>query len=286
MKYDELLPYVLPAMLGLVVAYISYVFIYEIDSAATDFRQRQVKSGDTSLAELYINLSPETFFMLRLILAIGVFFFTLSLLTPIFAFMLSAFVFMVPAFWLGAQKRKRVRKVETQLVDGLELLGNSLKSGMTLPQAVELLVREIPAPLSQEFNMVLAETRLGVDFNDALVNMAERLKSNIIGILASGVAVTKRCGGDLTVIFTNIAQTIREQANIEGKLDAVTAQGRFQGQVLGLMPFALVGALYFIDRSHVETLFGYQIGLWAMFLVVVMVVMAQLWIRKLLQIDV
>ena len=134
--------------------------------------------------------------------------------------------------------------------------------------------------------MVLAETRLGVDFNDALTNMAVRLKSNILGILASGVAVTKRCGGDMTVIFTNIAQTIREQATIEGKLDAVTAQGRFQGQVLGLMPFALVGALYFIDRAHVETLFGYQIGLWAMFLVVCMVVMAQLWIRKLLQIDV
>ena len=286
MKPDTLLPFILPALLGVVVAYISYVFIYEIDSAANDFREKQTKAGDTSLSELYINFSPETFFLLRLIFAIGVFFFSFSSLSPIFALMLAGFMFMVPAFWLNGQKRKRVRKIETQLVDGLELLGNSLKSGMTLPQAVELLVREIPAPLSQEFSMVLAETRLGVDFNDALVNMAVRLKSNIIGILASGVAVTKRCGGDLTVIFTNIAQTIREQATIEGKLDAVTAQGRFQGQILGLMPFALVGALYFIDRSHVETLFGYTMGQWAMFLVVVMVVMAQLWIRKLLQIDV
>ena len=183
-------------------------------------------------------------------------------------------------------KAARVKKIEQQLVDGLELLGNSLKSGLTLQQSVELLVREFPKPISQEFSLLLAETRLGVDFIDGLHKMASRLDSTIVAILASGVAITKRCGGDLTQIFQNIAQTIREQAKIEGKLDAVTAQGRFQGQILGAMPFALVGILYFVDRQHVRTLFGYQLGLIAFGAVVVMVMLAQAWIVRLMKLDV
>lgn len=194
--------------------------------------------------------------------------------------------FIVPMAMLRNNREKRTRRVETQLVEALELLGSSLKSGLTLPQASELVVREFPPPISEEFNVVLAETRLGVDFVDALSNMAGRLRSNIVQILASGVAVTKRSGGDMTQIFQNIAQVIRDQASIEGKLSAVTAQGRFQGLILGLMPFALMIVLYFVDPSHIEVLFGYKFGLVAVGAVVAMVILAQVWIRKLLDIDV
>ena len=148
------------------------------------------------------------------------------------------------------------------------------------------MVREFPPPISQEFGLVLAESRLGIEFTEALENMSKRLDSTIVGILASGVAITKRCGGDLTQIFGNIAQAIRERAVIEGKLNAVTAQGRFQGLILGLMPFALVIILYFIDRDHVVTLFSYTLGIWAFTAVCIMVILAQLWIRKLMDIDV
>ena len=147
-------------------------------------------------------------------------------------------------------------------------------------------MREFPPPISQEFSLVLAETRLGKDFTEALEAMAARLESNIVHILATGVSVVKRCGGDLSVIFSNIAQTIRDRATVEGKLEAVTAQGRFQGLILGLMPFVLVVVLYFVDRQHVETLFTEQIGIWAFSGVCIMVILAQLWIRKLLAIDV
>ena len=155
-----------------------------------------------------------------------------------------------------------------------------------MQQACELLVKEFPNPISKEFSIVLAENRVGVDFIDALENMATRMNSMIVQILASGVAITKQCGGDLGQIFGNLAETIREQARIEGKLKAVTSQGRFQGLILGLMPFALLIALYFVDVQHVRTLFGHQVGIYAFAGVVAMVIIAQVWIRKLMDIDV
>lgn len=194
--------------------------------------------------------------------------------------------FAIPLMLLKRYKDKRVKKIELQLIEALELLGNSLKSGMTLPQATELIVKEFPAPISQEFALLMSEYKVGVDFNDALENMAKRLDSAIVYILASGVSITKRVGGDMSVIFGNIAQTIRDKATIEGKLNAVTAQGRFQGLILGMMPFMLVIVLYFIDRQHVMTLFTYRLGIWAFTAVCLMVLLAQLWIKKLLKIDI
>ncbi|HQH25849.1 MAG TPA: type II secretion system F family protein, partial [Oligoflexia bacterium] len=238
------------------------------------------------LAELYIGMSPEAFFFLRLVAALVCLALGILLLNFTIGLFLAAGGFVVPYFILKSQKEKRVRRVEAQLVDGLELLGNSLRSGLTLQQAVELLVREFPPPLSQEFSLVLAETRVGVEFAEALERMARRLDSNVVFILSTGIAIVKQCGGDMTQIFANIANTIREQATIEGKMHAVTAQGRFQGLILGLMPFALMFVLYLIDPTHIETLFRYQIGIWAFGAMVVMIILAQVWIRKLLELDV
>ncbi len=286
MSMDHVQEYIYSIFIGATVAYLVFFFLTEYGAAAKEARSQAVAADDSSLAELYINISPATFFFLRIILS-AIAFFAVAPIAGLFGGLaVGAGAFFLPALQLSRMRAKRTRKVETQLVDALELLGNSLKSGLTIQQAVELVVKEFPPPIRQEFALVLSETRLGVEFTDALKNMGERLRSNIVQVLATGVTVTKRCGGDLTVIFNNIAATIRELATIEGKLNAVTAQGRFQGLILGMMPFALIILLYFVDRSHVETLFGYALGRWAIGAVVMMVIMAQLWIRKLLAIDV
>jgi tight adherence protein B len=282
----ELVENILALFAAVSAAGIAYVLASEYHSAAEEFRSSQLQAGDQTLSELYISMSPQTLLALR-IAAVGLFF-MLGLWAVNFAAgaFLGAVAYVVPGMMLRSMREKRVHQVEQQLVEALELLGNSLKSGLTMQQALELVVREFPPPIKQEFMLVLSECRLGVELTDALANMAKRLKSNIVQILAAGVTITKKVGGDLTVIFNNIAATIREQANIEGKLNAVTAQGRFQGLILGLMPFALCILLFFIDRPHIEALFGYQLGLFAFAIVCGMVVLAQLWIRKLLDIDV
>lgn len=265
---------------------VAFLLMDRVQSGMQELREHQAAVGQATVDELWVNMSPDTFLVIRLILALLLFMVGYTAINTVLGVFLAVAGYAVPGWYVRRLRYKRIRKLESQLVEGLELMGNALKSGLTLPQAVELLVREFPPPISQEFSLVLSENRLGVDFTDALARMGERLNSTIVHILVSGVAITKRCGGDLTEIFQNIAATIREQALIEGKLEAVTAQGRFQGVILSIMPFALIVVLYFIDRAHVGTLFGYQMGIFAVLTVVGMVFMAQVWINHLLKIDV
>jgi|GEM_PF-3188011 len=268
------------------VVMIVYFFVERLQSSMAEVRQSQAVAANATFQDLYIMMSPETFFFLRMSGTILAFFLGVFIFNWALGAFLAGAAFWVPGVLLTRMRRKRVFTIEQQLVEALELMGNALKSGLTLPQAVELLVKEFPPPISQEFTLVLAENRLGVDFTDAVGNMARRLDSTIVSVLATGVAIVKKCGGDLTVIFQNIANVIREQAHIDGKLKSVTAQGRFQGLILSVMPFALMIILWFIDRAHVETLFGYSIGLGAVAAVVLMVILANVWIAKLLDIDV
>ncbi|MBP9837589.1 MAG: type II secretion system F family protein [Proteobacteria bacterium] len=272
--------------LALVCGYFAFTVLGMFGSAMVELKKDNIDIKDDIFAELYMKMSPDTFFLIRTVLAVVFFVIGFLAVGIIVGAMFGGLGFAIPLMLLKRYKDKRVKKIELQLIEALELLGNSLKSGMTLPQATELIVKEFPAPISQEFALLMSEYKVGVDFNDALENMAKRLDSAIVYILASGVSITKRVGGDMSVIFGNIAQTIRDKATIEGKLNAVTAQGRFQGLILGMMPFMLVIVLYFIDRQHVMTLFTYRLGIWAFTAVCLMVLLAQLWIKKLLKIDI
>ena len=283
---DTMVEIALHASLFAAVFFIAFSTLQQMENTASSLKKAKGGGGQATLAEIYLNFTQTQYLFVRAVC--GLIFFALGfLIGDVVLGLIGGLVgYVLPILYLKRLRRKWVQRVEQQLVEALELMGNSLKSGLTLQQACELLVREFPPPISAEFSTLLAETRVGVDFTDALQNMAARLDSNIVYILASGVSITKKCGGDLTQIFTNIATTIREQATIEGKLNAVTAQGRFQGLVLGLLPFVLVIILSFINPSHVSILFGYQLGIWAFAAVVLMVGIAQLWIRKLLDIDV
>src|SRR5690606_546400 len=70
---------------------------------------------------------------------------------------------------------KRIKKFQEQMVDGMNLLANGIRAGLSMPQAVGMIVDELPAPICQEFNLVLQEAKIGVPLDDALENLYKRV---------------------------------------------------------------------------------------------------------------
>lgn len=143
--------------------------------------------------------------------------------------------------------QRRIRLVERQLIDGLSLLSSGLRAGMSFIQVVDLVVKEMPPPLSQEFGLVLREHKMGASLDDALHHLLTRVPSQEFHLLVTAVLLTKEAGGNLSEIFDRIALTIRERNKVKGRMDALTAQGKIQGITVGLLPVALGCILYAID---------------------------------------
>jgi len=170
-------------------------------------------------------------------------------------------VFFVLLFWklpgkfVNMMHRRRITKFVLQMVDGLSLMSNSLRSGLNVPQALQLVSDELPNPISQEFALVLSQNKLGISLEEAMSNLSVRMPHDDIEMFTTSVNILKETGGNLAETFDSISYTIRERIKVESKIAAMTAQGVMQGVIVVLMPFALGAILYTIDPQRIAPMF-------------------------------
>lgn len=161
----------------------------------------------------------------------------------------------LPLITIRILHKKRIKKFVLQMVDGLSLMSNGLRSGLNVPQALSIVQLELPNPISQEFGLVLSQNKLGVSLEDAMGNLSVRMPHDDIEMFTTSVNILKETGGNLAETFDSIAYTIRERIKIESKIAAMVSQGVLQGIVVVLMPFALGAVLYTIDRERIAPMF-------------------------------
>jgi tight adherence protein B len=170
---------------------------------------------------------------------------------------------LLPQWGLWWLKRRRDARFGLQLVDALDHLSNALRAGLSLPQAIELIVREMDPPIRQEFGLVVQEMRLGVPMPEALANLLKRMPGDDLDLVVTAVAMAQEVGGNLTEVFDRLAATIRERHRVEGRIRALSAMGRMQGVVMGVLPVALGCFLYFFQPGYfapmVSTLWGWML---------------------------
>lgn len=161
----------------------------------------------------------------------------------------------IPSRIVRVLHRRRIKKFVLQMVDGLSLMSNALRSGLNVPQALQLVSDELSNPISQEFTLVLSQNKLGVSLEDALSNLTIRMPHDDIEMFTTSVNILKETGGNLAETFDSISYTIRERIKIESKIAAMVSQGVLQGIIVVLMPFALGAILYQIDPERIAPMF-------------------------------
>lgn len=181
---------------------------------------------------------------------------------------------------------KRSSKFVDQMVDGLTIMANGIKSGLTVPQAMERVVENLPPPISQEFSLILSQLRLGRSLEEALIELAERIPMQDVQMFVTGINILKETGGNLAETFETIVLTIRERQKIEKKIQAMTAQGLMQGIIVTLVPFGLIGLFMVVDPGYMKPMFNSTLGLFILFLMLVLQIIGGLVIRKIVKIKV
>ena len=226
------------------------------------------KSGQdvaTQLARADLKMTVAEFLMMQVLSAIlfGVLG-TVGFGTIILGILGAVLGWFVPRWFVGFRQGKRLRMFADQLGDSLNLMVNGLRSGYSVMQAMESVAKEMPAPISDEFGRVVRETQLGVTLEQALGNMLRRIKSDDLDLMITAVNVQREVGGNLAEILEVISHTIRERVRIKGEIRTLTAQGRYSGYVVSLLPIGLTLVLFCINRQFVVRLFTSGFCGWAM----------------------
>jgi tight adherence protein B len=194
--------------------------------------------------------------------------------------------FIGPALYVNLQKGRRKAALNRQLVEALQLISNSLRSGFAFTQAVELAAKQLSPPIRDEFNHFLRDTALGARSEDALRDLVERTDSVDIEMMVTSIMVQRITGGNLSEILDNVAETIRERERLQREIRALTAQQRLTGTILSIYP-AILGLLFFlISPSLMKVLWEEEAGRLLLALALVLQISGFLMIRNILKLEV
>lgn len=194
--------------------------------------------------------------------------------------------FVGPVLFLRIKIDRRTAAFNNQLGDALVLIANSLRTGYSFMQAVEMVSREMPRPIGDEFARVLKEMNLGVATEEAMNNLAKRVNSDDLDLVITAVLIQRQVGGNLAEVLDNIAGTIRERVKIKGKIKTLTAQGRISGIIIGLLPIAVGFVIYLINPEYIKVLFSHPTGRAMLAAGVVSQLLGMVIIRKIINIEV
>ncbi|MDZ4676484.1 MAG: type II secretion system F family protein [Oligoflexia bacterium] len=192
----------------------------------------------------------------------------------------------IPRFLVDAYYARRSSQFVDQLVDGLTLMSSGLKSGLSIPQAMKLIVDNMPDPISQEFELMLSQISLGVSLEEVMVDLAKRIPYADVQMFVTAVNILKDTGGNIAETFDTIVKTIRERIKIEKKIAAVTAQGVMQGMIITATPFVLLVVFYFMDPAYIAPLFNKTLGWFILVIMLTLQIIGGLMIRKIVKIKV
>ncbi|MBI2191794.1 MAG: type II secretion system F family protein [Planctomycetes bacterium] len=264
-----------------------YVGIVLFGHGWVSYEERYVKGAARTLESMYLTIPVQNLIYLSVL--------SFLLVMLLVGFLSGNFLvgtcfglvaFSVPKIALVFMKSRRDKMFNLQLIDALNSCSNSLKAGLTLNQAFDQIQEEMENPISQEFRMLNQQLRLGVSLEDGLHDMLRRMPGQDMELVVTATIIARDIGGNLPEVFSNIAETIRQRHSIEGKIRALTAQGKAQAVVICLLPIFIGVGLNLVSPDLMRPMFETVYG-WAIIAVIfVMELIGALIIRKIVTIDV
>jgi pilus assembly protein TadC len=119
-------------------------------------------------------------------------------------------ILIAPIALIKYYEVSRIKTLEDQFPQFMLDVVESMRSGMTLPQAVESVSSNDYGGLSPNVKRLNAQLNWGIPFDDAIMKFSRKTKSKLIGRVTSTIIESHRFGGNLTDIFENVSSTAIE----------------------------------------------------------------------------
>lgn len=180
---------------------------------------------------------------------------------PFFALLMLVLTPVCLALFLNVLVSRRRKKFDEQVPDTLQMLAGGLRAGHSLLRSVDAAAQESEAPMADELNRVVNETRIGRDLGESLNEAARRTDNEDFGAIARAIDIHREVGGDLAQVLDHVGETIRDRNQIRGQIRALSAEGRMSAIVLmGLPVVMFIGLTLFnplYSKVFLTTVPGY-----------------------------
>ncbi len=161
---------------------------------------------------------------------------------------------LAPIAYVYGVRQRRVRVLCSQLPEAFDLIGRAVRAGQTVSRAFQMVADECDSPLAGEFAYCYEQQNLGLSPDIALCELARRTGVVELQMFVVALIVQRQSGGNPVEMLTNLASMVRKRIRMQGKLRALTAEGRMQAAVLVVLPVVMFIAVYILNREYAQVL--------------------------------
>ena len=166
----------------------------------------------------------------------------------------------LPFGLISFKRTRRIAAFNAGLADAIDMMGRALRAGHSMVASINTVAEQSVEPVSTEFREVFAQQNFGLPLRDALNQMLDRVPSQDLRVLVTGILVQKETGGNLAEILDRTANVIRERLRIQGEIRTHTAQGRLTGWILCSLPVVMLFMINYINPGYSDVLLDTPIG--------------------------
>jgi tight adherence protein B len=195
-------------------------------------------------------------------------------------------MYFIPGIILERSIVKRRRKFQEQLVNFLVMVKGAILTGFGLSQALDIAVRENPAPIREEFNQVLREMRFGLTVEEALHNLEVRMESDDLKIVVTAIILNTQIGGNLSTLLEATIDTIQNRMQLLGEVRSLTSYSRFVAVLISLLPFVTALVIFLMNPGYFDTVKTSVITQVVMILAFLGVIVGNVFMRQIMKIRV
>jgi tight adherence protein B len=260
--------------------------------AALSLTERAMRSGGLEdrfarqLDRAGMTLRPQEWVLLRAALAVGAAVLLTLVIGPLGVPFGLFFGWMVTAVYHRRRARLKSERFSTQLPEALQLVIGSLRSGFSLPQALDAMLRESGEPMTTEFGRAMAETRLGMSLEDALDRLAVRVHNPDLSWAVMAIRVQREVGGNLAEVLSSTVETIRERERLRGHVRALSAEGRISAWILVALPICSAAFMFTFRSEYITPLVTDPRGLLMLLVAVALLCVGGFWLSRVVKVEI
>lgn len=197
--------------------------------------QSGFESKTRNVVMLMIFLTIGAFIMLFNFLSIKTLLNFVSV-TPVVMVVSLMIGFGLPTLVLQQSRDKRKALFNEQLPNAIDVIVRSLRAGHPINAAMELVTLEMPDPIGTEFGLAVDEMTYGLDIQEALENMSDRVEMPDFEFMVVSISIQYETGGNLAEILENLSKIIRDRYSLKRKVKALSSEGRISAILLAVLP--------------------------------------------------
>ncbi len=166
----------------------------------------------------------------------------------------------VPMLVLKVIASKRQAKFTEDFANAIDLVVRGVRSGLPVNECFKVCAREFPAPLGEEFRMLVEGQNLGISIDDLMDKGIERIPTAEYKFFAIVIQIQRQTGGNLADTLAGLSNVLRERKKMRDKARAMASEATASAAIIGSLPFAVALLLSLVNPEYLMVLYYEKTG--------------------------